>query len=183
MRLCLIPPLMFFLALPFSCAPSGDTENAAEVGIDTPAGAAAATDNAIDLADAEFVDPLTDKVFQNYLNLRTALVESDAEEAGTAAGHLAETFGSDRAGIKAAARRIADADELEVQRKEFAGLTQELSAFFEEGLTSGTIYQLHCPMAFDGAGADWFSEVAEVKNPFYGDRMLTCGRVEREISR
>ena len=45
----------------------------------------------------------------------------------------------------------------------------------------GRIYQLHCPMAFDGAGADWFSEVSEVRNPYYGDKMLTCGKVVGEL--
>ena len=33
---------------------------------------------------------------------------------------------------------------------------------------------MHCPMALDG-GANWLQADAELRNPYYGERMLTCG--------
>ena len=30
-------------------------------------------------------------------------------------------------------------------------------------------------MAFEGAGGNWLSEEVAIRNPFYGDAMLTCG--------
>lgn len=44
-----------------------------------------------------------------------------------------------------------------------------------------TLYVLHCPMANDNKGADWLSLSKEVRNPYYGQAMLTCGEVTKEI--
>ena len=164
-----------------ACNNGDSTENATEVGIDTPAQHREDEATTTDMADAEFNDPLVDKVFQNYLNLRSALVNSDAGEAATAAGNMAETFGSDHAELKGLAQQIADTDDLAQQRKAFSVLTGQLGNLINGQLSAGTIYRMHCPMAFDGEGADWYSEVSEVRNPYFGEKMLTCGKVEEEI--
>ncbi|MGE4287827.1 MAG: efflux RND transporter periplasmic adaptor subunit [Salinivirgaceae bacterium] len=44
-----------------------------------------------------------------------------------------------------------------------------------------TIYVQHCPMADDNKGADWLSIEKEIKNPYFGSSMLTCGEVTKEI--
>jgi len=44
------------------------------------------------------------------------------------------------------------------------------------------VYKQYCPMAFDGKGAFWLSSSEEIRNPYYGDKMLKCGRVEETIS-
>jgi Cu(I)/Ag(I) efflux system membrane fusion protein len=44
-----------------------------------------------------------------------------------------------------------------------------------------TLYVLHCPMANNNKGGDWISASKEVKNPYYGKEMLTCGEVLKEI--
>ena len=159
------------------------TENATEVEIDasTPEAAEDQTEATADLADAEFSDPLIDKVFQNYLELQSALVNADAGQAATTAGRMAETLTEERAGLRDLARQIADTDDLETQRAHFAELTTEIESLFADAITAGTVYKIHCPMAFDNEGADWFSEVSEVRNPYFGDKMLTCGRVTAEI--
>ncbi len=176
---------IFLLAAIFiGCADgNAQTENATETGISTPAEVEAERASAPAISDAKFVDRMTDKVFQNYLHLRTALVNSDAGEAATVAGNLAESFGPERAGLRALAEQLATTDDLAAQRQAFATLTTELEPLLTEGLDGGTIYKLHCPMAFDGQGADWFSEVAEIRNPFFGQEMLTCGNVSEEISK
>ena len=40
-----------------------------------------------------------------------------------------------------------------------------------------THYRIHCPMAFDDAGADWLQTDTNVRNPYFGARMLRCGNV------
>lgn len=40
-----------------------------------------------------------------------------------------------------------------------------------------TIYVQHCPMANNDKGADWLSLEKNIKNPYYGASMLTCGEV------
>ncbi|MDF1573345.1 MAG: efflux RND transporter periplasmic adaptor subunit [Bacteroidales bacterium] len=44
-----------------------------------------------------------------------------------------------------------------------------------------TIYVQHCPMADDNKGADWLSREKEIRNPYFGSSMLTCGEVTKEI--
>jgi Cu(I)/Ag(I) efflux system membrane fusion protein len=50
-------------------------------------------------------------------------------------------------------------------------------------LNKQTLYVLHCPMANSNKGADWLSNSKEIKNPFYGKSMLTCGEVKEEINK
>ncbi|CAH0999204.1 hypothetical protein LEM8419_00501 [Neolewinella maritima] len=134
-------------------------------------------------SDAEFADAMIDKVFQNYLHLRSALVNADTESAVTAARAISEALTDEWRGAKTAAFVISLTRDITAQRAAFADLSEEIAPLIEHGLKTGTIYKMHCPMAFDGAGADWFSEVAEVRNPFYGDKMLTCGKVTDTISK
>ena len=42
--------------------------------------------------------------------------------------------------------------------------------------TKTPIYVQHCPMANDGKGANWLSKENQVKNPYYGSKMMTCGK-------
>lgn len=44
-----------------------------------------------------------------------------------------------------------------------------------------TIYVQHCPMADNNKGADWLSYEKEIRNPYFGSSMLTCGEVTKEI--
>jgi Cu(I)/Ag(I) efflux system membrane fusion protein len=36
-------------------------------------------------------------------------------------------------------------------------------------------------MAFDNKGAYWLSETKEIRNPYFGDKMMTCGEVKKEF--
>lgn len=167
----------------FSCGGDRNTENATEVGISTPAEVEAQHAQAPAIADTEFADPITDKVFQNYLHLRSALVDSDAAEASEVAAAMVTSLANERPELRAIAERIANSNDLAVQRSAFAEFTTTAESFFADGMQGGTFYKMHCPMAFDGAGADWFSEVDEVRNPYYGDKMLTCGSVTEEFTK
>ena len=44
-----------------------------------------------------------------------------------------------------------------------------------------TLYKDFCPMANDGKGAIWISEIKAIKNPYLGKKMTTCGSVKEEI--
>ncbi len=39
----------------------------------------------------------------------------------------------------------------------------------------------YCPMAFDGKGAYWISENEEIRNPYYGEKMMDCGSIEEKL--
>ena len=138
----------------------------------------AATPNAF---DATFMDGMTAAVYQCYLRLQVALINSDADDAKSAAGNLAEALGDDEPALRDIAQKIVDAEDLETVRSTFTALTTGLEPLFTDGITDGVIYKQHCPMAFDGAGGDWFSDVSDIRNPYYGDKMLKCGKVVAEI--
>ena len=44
------------------------------------------------------------------------------------------------------------------------------------------IYNQFCPMANNDTGANWLSYQENIKNPYFGDAMLTCGNVEETIN-
>ena len=44
-----------------------------------------------------------------------------------------------------------------------------------------TIYVQHCPMADNNKGADWLSSEKQIKNPYFGSSMLSCGEITKEI--
>jgi len=43
------------------------------------------------------------------------------------------------------------------------------------------MYQDHCAKAKENQGAMWMSENKEIKNPYFGAKMPTCGTVEEVI--
>jgi Cu(I)/Ag(I) efflux system membrane fusion protein len=43
------------------------------------------------------------------------------------------------------------------------------------GLLDDTVYYQYCPMANSDQGAYWLSEIKEIKNPYFGEEMLSCG--------
>jgi hypothetical protein len=45
----------------------------------------------------------------------------------------------------------------------------------------GSVYVAYCPMANNNEGANWLSNDKEIKNPYFGDKMLRCGSVMETI--
>jgi hypothetical protein len=45
--------------------------------------------------------------------------------------------------------------------------------------TKNTLYEQFCPM-YD-KGSAWLSSSNEVRNPYYGSKMLKCGKVQKTI--
>ena len=44
-------------------------------------------------------------------------------------------------------------------------------------LKNAGVYRQYCPMAFNDEGAYWLSDVTDIKNPYFGKKMLECGEV------
>ncbi len=47
--------------------------------------------------------------------------------------------------------------------------------------TTGPIFEMYCPMAFDDKGATWLQKEEEIQNPYFGAAMLKCGEVSRRL--
>jgi hypothetical protein len=121
------------------------------------------------------------KMLDNYLKIKEALVESDADQAATAARSLEQVSEGNEV-IQASAMAIAQTNDLEIQRSEFFLLSEALYQKLKNEASLGqTIYWQYCPMARDDQGANWLSSEEEIRNPYFGDAMLTCGAVVEEL--
>ena len=72
-------------------------------------------------------------------------------------------------------------NDIKAMRTAFKSLSEEIGVLakaFGFGETE-PVYELHCPMAFQGEGAVWYQASDQVRNPYYGASMLKCAdRVE-----
>jgi len=159
----------------------GSKSNEQAVEIDTPEELAEQQQQLADVADVSFTDGMTGKVFHNYLEIKMSLVNSDHETVQNTANNLADSFGEERAELKHLAQQMASAEDIETQRAFFYEFTQNIEPLIVEGLAEGKIYKQYCPMAFDNKGAFWLADVEEIRNPYFGERMLTCGEVQEVI--
>ena len=141
-----------------------------------------AKEQMVAIADASFSDGMTGKVFDNYQEVRMALVNSNADAAQKAAGNLAENFPEELDILKLTALALAEASDIEKQRDLFSQFTEEVAPMFKDSISEGAIYKQFCPMAFDGKGGYWISDVDEIRNPYYGEKMLKCGKVTEIIT-
>lgn len=161
----------------------GEKKNKQEAEINTPEEIEQTKQKTADIADASFSDGMTGKVFHNYQQIRMALVNSDTGEVQTSAGNLAESFSGEREEMKSIAVAMAEADDIEKQRELFSKFTEKVEPIFKESISEGAIYKQFCPMAFEGKGGYWISNVEEIKNPYYGDKMMKCGKVTEVIEK
>jgi len=138
----------------------------------------------MDQTTAEFIDLATAAVYNHYIAIKTALVQTDAELAHYHAKQMIAELENTEANteIVTAARKLATSTDVNVQREAFSELTKSMDAILEGTLKSGEIYKQYCPMAFEGKGDFWYSNSKEIKNPYFGDKMLKCGRVEATIN-
>ena len=84
--------------------------------------------------------------------------------------------------LRKSASTIMLASQLEEQRTEYSVLSNEFIALVKmSGLTEGQLYVDFCPMALNDKGAYWLSNEKEIKNPYYGEEMLTCGEIKDTI--
>lgn len=130
-----------------------------------------------------FKDPKIGAVYQNYIELKTALVNSDANTTASAATELMTAFanvGVDE-DLLHTAQLISESEDVEAQRKAFVDVTMAVEKMIEGQLESGVIYKQYCPMAFDFTGGFWLSNSKEIYNPYFGDKMLRCGKIDSEI--
>jgi hypothetical protein len=137
------------------------------------------TENVIAFKDRQF-----DVAYNSYIQLKDALVEANEKAAQQAAADLVDALegveDSERA--LGSARKIKSAAHLADQRKAFKELSDEMLNLVKNNKpVSGQVYLVHCPMADDNRGGSWLSSLNEVRNPYYGDAMLTCGSVKETI--
>lgn len=78
--------------------------------------------------------------------------------------------------------RIGNSTDLTIQRKAFSSFSDALYKSLKEFGAGGImVYYTQCPMANNNAGAYWLSDTKEIRNPYFGSEMLSCGKVKETI--
>ncbi|WP_299671182.1 efflux RND transporter periplasmic adaptor subunit [uncultured Polaribacter sp.] len=137
-------------------------------------------------------------VFNEYIQLKDALVKDDSVKGITAAKKLLNTLSKvdmkllsdDKAhnhwmpfekGIKTAATAISNTSAIATQRDHFKNLSSNFIETLQVFGINETVFVEFCPMADNNKGAYWLSKEEKVINPYYGEAMLTCGEVKQVI--
>lgn len=141
--------------------------------------------------DPEFIDQLS-AVFDAYLPMKNDFIQSDAgkvkDDARTVLNKLSkvnmELLNGDAHmewmaflnPMKKSLDKIVTANDIELQREGFADFNLNFyKAIKRFGLVNDTVYFQYCPMAFNNKGAYWLSDILKIRNPYFGDAMLSCG--------
>ena len=139
-------------------------------------------------------DAKAEAILSDYFNLKDALVADDTKKAAQAGTKLVATLKAfdmssyTKEQQKELADIIEDATEhaehisesaIDHQREHFKTLSKDITDMVAITGTKSTLYEQFCPM-YD-KGSAWLSTSKEVKNPYYGSRMLKCGKVQKTI--
>jgi hypothetical protein len=138
------------------------------------------------------------EIVTDYLSLKNALTKDDSNATADAGKSMVTTLGKidmkklsgaqmntymDIADdLKEHAEHIGDnAGKIAHQREHFVLMSKDINDLVATFGTDQKLYQDFCPMADEGKGAIWISEVKDIKNPYFGSEMLTCGSVRKEF--
>ena len=165
---------------------SGNTEGKANGGTDTSENTPPKGQEGNESGKISFTSQETTDVLNSYLEIKDALVETDGKATKTAAQKLVsvmgETGGELMNKIKFDAEHIGETEDTGHQRDHFNSLSDNVYKLVQASESNGgKLYLQYCPMAFDNTGAYWLSNSSEIMNPYFGDQMLHCGKVEEEI--
>ncbi|CAL66218.1 MULTISPECIES: DUF3347 domain-containing protein [Christiangramia] len=139
----------------------------------------------------------TNTIIDNYLQLKNALVADDQEAAAQAGGKLVDEFENfDKSNYSSEEQQeltdiIEDAKEhaehiaesaIDHQREHFDILSKDVIDMIAITGTNKKLYQDFCPMYNNNKGAQWLSATKEIKNPYFGSKMMDCGNIQKEIN-
>lgn len=131
--------------------------------------------------------PRPSELLASYYNVKDALVAGDANSAAAGAEKFVKTINSISSEIIHESKKdallkdasvISATKDLKKQRAAFSTFSVNMFALTKElKLNSEPVYYSYCPMA----KASWLSNHKAIKNPYYGNAMLTCGKVTDTI--
>ncbi|MFM9909222.1 MAG: DUF3347 domain-containing protein [Chitinophagaceae bacterium] len=137
-------------------------------------------------------------IVRNYIKMKNALTRDDAKAAADAGKAIViamakldvntldaakkKAFTDVADDAKEHAEHIGDnAGKIEHQREHFVMLSKDVNDLVKTFGSTIKLYQDFCPMYNDGKGAIWISEIKEIKNPYFGTKMITCGSLKKEF--
>lgn len=146
-----------------------------------------------DITESTQKNGATSEIIDSYLQIKNALVIDDKDGAAEGATVMLTAFSNfdmDKLtgdthkeymeileSAKEQAEHIAKSP-IDHQREHFETLSTDISDLIALLGTDKTLYQDYCPMK----KVSWLSEIKDIKNPFYGSKMLTCGNIQKQIN-
>ena len=138
------------------------------------------------LPDAQQDSPFK-AIFENYFELKDALVKTDATTAKMKSKELLNainavemdklkpkehtTWMNVMKSLATDAKNISETQDIKKQRESFKNLSKSTYDLIKTTNQPQPVYYNHCPMV----DANWLSKESGIKNPYYGSQMLSCG--------
>jgi hypothetical protein len=126
--------------------------------------------NSIDAA----VDPAAKALMASADSLKATELKADSTIV-----MMAQSFAQS---ISADATGLQGEKDLTNKRKSFQMISDNMYNLMRTVKYDRSVaYYQYCPMAFDNQGAYWLSSQEEIKNPYFGNKMLTCGELKETL--
>ncbi|MHA8083548.1 DUF3347 domain-containing protein [Aquirufa sp. A-Brett2-15D] len=138
------------------------------------------------------------EVFNSYFAVKDALVKTDGTLAATKAALLLNSINAVKMenltkeehaewmkvmkDLVFDAEHISETKDAGHQRDHFTSLSKNMYSLIKVSKQETPTYYQFCPMANKGKGANWLSKENIVKNPYYGSKMLGCGKTVETIN-
>lgn len=138
------------------------------------------------------------EVFDFYFALKDALVKTDGNMAANKAESLLNAINAIKMEsltkeehtewmkvmkeLAFDAEHISETKDTGHQRDHFTSLSKNMYSLIKVSKQETPTYYQFCPMANKGKGANWLSKENIVKNPYYGSKMLGCGKTVETIN-
>jgi len=133
-------------------------------------------------------------LLSKYYGIKNALVTSDAAGAAKQAMEFSATvekidikkltvseqqsFNNTKSKLLSNAGKIGTSTDIKTQREAFASFSEAMIILAKEtSLSKQPVYIDYCPMKKNY----WLSADIQIKNPYYGNSMLTCGKVSETL--
>lgn len=138
-------------------------------------------------------------VFDDYMVIKDALVNDNSETPKKGASALLKSLQNidmkqleeepahnrwmhSEKELQKSALAISKTTDIKIQREHFVHLSAHLINAVKTFGINQKVYVDFCPMANDDIGAFWLSTEEEIRNPYFGASMLTCGEITDEIN-
>ncbi|MGO2101657.1 DUF3347 domain-containing protein [Psychroflexus halocasei] len=179
-----------------ACQNSGKKEEGAEKKIEKTE--EKKTDNKeSNISEADWARMDIDPILKDYMIVKDELVKDNLDGVGKNTEKLItdiNNFNYDKVAdehkdftksimsdAREAAMKIDSGKNLEQKRKNFYHLSEIMTKYVMTVGTSEPIYEQYCPMYDNDRGATWLSLNKEIRNPYFGSKMLKCGEVQNKF--
>jgi hypothetical protein len=144
------------------------------------------------------VDGAMREMVNQYIQMKNALANDNGKDAATAGNAFVASMGKmEKTSLTVEKKKTWDdlsddakemaehigknADKIEHQREHFDMLSKDMYDMVKVFGAGQPLYNDYCPMYNNKKGATWLSETKDIKNPYLGKKMPTCGSVKEEM--